>query len=154
MKKLLIPIGLYLAVGLSIGPGVPRMEAAGLTEVCAEIHNWIVSYVDQYRGHLLKIVVRDPMYSGHSPRVGYWITFPEDWVTRRNDSTPIVRGCQDAPGSAYTIEIKTEEGSWVSGAKLLVKKLSADWRKISFTVLGDPDDPSSVVTERVIEIPE
>jgi hypothetical protein len=113
-----------------------------------------VSYVDPFRGHLLKIVVRDPMYSGQFPRVGYWITFPEDWVTRRNDSTPIVRGCQDTPGSAYTIEIKTEEGTWVSGAKLLVKKLSADWRKISFTVFGDPDDPSSVVTERVIEIPE
>ena len=34
------------------------------------------------------------------------------------------------------------------------QKLSADWRKISFTVFADPDDPSSVVTERIIEIPK
>ncbi|MFQ5803172.1 MAG: hypothetical protein ACE5JQ_09790 [Candidatus Methylomirabilales bacterium] len=154
MKRLLITIALCLAVGLRIGPEAERLEAADVAEVCAEIHDWIVSYVEPFRGHLLRIIVRDPMFSGSSPRVGYWITFPEDWVTKRNDSTPIVRACQDTPGSAYTVEVKSEEGSWVSGAKLLVKKLSADWRKISFTLFADPDDPSSAVAERVIEIPE
>lgn len=154
MKRLLLLIGLCLVVGLSIGPGTERPEAAEFTEVCAEIRDWIVTYVEPFRGHLLRIIVRDPMSSAQSPRIGYWITFPKDWVTEKTDSAPIARGCQETAGSAYTFEVKTEEGSWVSGAKLLVKKLSADWRVISFTVFADPDDPSSVLTERVIEIPK
>ncbi len=154
MKRLLLLIASCLVVGLSIGPGAERLQATEFTEVCAEIRDWIVTYVEPFRGHLLRIVVRDPMSSAAFPRVGYWITFPKDWVTEKTDSTPIVRGCQESAGSAYTFEVKTEEGSWVSGAKLLVKKLSTDWRLISFTIFADPEDPSSVLTERVIAIPK
>lgn len=153
MKRLLIPIGLCVMAGLGAGPGAQRLEAANFVEVCAEIHHWIVTYVEPFRGHLLRIIVRDPSSSEQFPRVGYWITLPKDWVMEQDDSKPVVRGCQDTAGGVYTVEVKTDEGSWVSGAKLLVKKLSADWRKISFTLFADPDDPSSVVTERIIEIP-
>ena len=154
VKGWVLPTTLCLAVGFSAGPGAERLQAANFVEVCAEIHHWIVTYVEPFRGHLLRIIVRDPTSSEQFPRVGYWITFPKDWVTKHDNSKPIVRGCQDTAGGVYTVEVKTEEGSWVSGAKLLVKKLSADWRKISFTVFADPDDPSSVVTERIIEIPK
>lgn len=153
MNRLLIPMALCLGVGLSIVPAPTLSESANLVGACAEVHQWIVTYAEPFRGHLLRVIVRDPSSSEQFPRVGYWITFPKDWVAEQRDSKPIVRGCQDTAGGVYTVEVKTEEGSWVSGAKLLVKKLSADWRKISFTVFTDPDDPSSVAIERIIEIP-
>lgn len=153
VKRMILSIALCLGVGLSIVPAPKLSQSASLVEACAEVHQWIVTYVEPFRGHLLRVIVRDPTSSDQFPRVGYWITFPKDWVAEQPDFKAIVRGCQDTAGGVYTVEVKTEEGSWVSGAKLLVKKLSADWRKISFTVLSDPDDPSSVATERIIEIP-
>lgn len=150
--RLLLPICLCLSVGLSVLP--ERVDAAKIEEACAEIRDWIVSYVESYRGHLVRIIVRDPMSSQSFPRVGYWITFPENWVKAPRRHDPIARGCQDTEGGSYTVELKTKKGNWVSGSRLVVKKLSADWRKISFTVLSDPNDPSSAVTKRIIEIPK
>ncbi len=154
MSRRLLQIWLSLALGLGISLKAERLDAATFAEVCAEIHDWVVTYVEPFRGHLLRIIVRDPMSSQMFPRVGYWITFPKDWIQAQDDSTPIVRGCQETAGGAHTFEVQTEEGDWVSGAKLLVKKLSEDWRRISFTLLRDPDDPSSAVTERIVEIPK
>ncbi|MFQ5658023.1 MAG: hypothetical protein ACE5G5_10810 [Candidatus Methylomirabilales bacterium] len=149
---LLLPIGLCLAVGLSILP--ERGDARDAKGECAEIREWIVTYVEPYRGRLVRIIVRDPMSSQSFPRVGYWITFPENWVKAPRRHDPIVRGCQDMEGDSYTVELKSKSGNWVSGSRLVVKKLSPGWRKISFTILSDPNDPSSAVVERIIEIPK
>ncbi|MGH7351037.1 MAG: hypothetical protein ACREJJ_01535 [Candidatus Methylomirabilales bacterium] len=152
--RLLLPIGLILAAGLSIGPGAKRLEAAHAGGACAEVHAWVVTYVESFRGHLLRIIARDPLSPDNFPRVGYWITFPENWMAKKDHPRPIARGCQETPGGPYTVEVQTEKGDWIAGSRLLVNKLSADWRRISFTVLTDPDDPASVVIERVLEIPE
>lgn len=152
--RLLLPIGLTLAAVLSTGPGVEGLQETKPAGQCAEIYDWVVTYVESFRGHLLRIVVRDPRSSEALPLVGYWITFPEDWVKAPRHPNAIVRACQDTPGGPYTVEVQREKGDWVAGQRLVVKKLSTDWRRISFTVLADPDDPSSVALERVIEIPE
>ena len=152
MIRLTLPIWLCLAVGLSVLPG--RVDAAKVEGECAEVRDWIVTYVESYRGHLVRIIVRDPMTSDQFPRVGYWITFQDNWVKAPRRHEPIVRACQEFEGGPYTVELKNKKGTWVSGSRLVVKKLSADWRKISFTVLSNPDDPSSAVTERIIKIPK
>lgn len=152
--RLLLPFGLILAAGLSIGPEAERLEAGHAGGACAEVHAWVVTYVESFRGHLLRIIARDPLFPDNFPRVGYWITFPENWMAKQEHPRPIARGCQETPGGPYTVEVRAEKGDWVAGTRLLVNKLSADWRKISFTVLTDPDDPASVVTEIVVEIPE
>jgi len=150
----LLPIGLALGAVLSSSAGAEGLEETKPAGPCAEIYDWVVTYVESFRGHLLRIIVRDPRSSQALPLVGYWITFPEDWVKAPRHPDPVVRACQDTPGGPYTVEVQTEKGDWVAGSRLLVKKLSPDWRRISFTVLTDPDDPSSIVTERVVEIPE
>jgi hypothetical protein len=152
--KALLPIELILAAGLSIGPGAERLEATHAGGACAEVHAWVVTYVEPFRGHLLRIIARDPLFPDNFPRVGYWITSPENWMAKKEHPRPVARGCQETPGGAYTVEVQTEGGEWVAGRRLEVNKLSVDWRRISFTVLADPDEPSSVVTERVVEIPE
>lgn len=152
VPRLLLPICLCLAVGLSVLPG--RVNPEEVEGECAEVRDWIVTYAESYRGHLVRIIVRDPMTSDRFPRVGYWITFQDNWVKAPRRHDPIVRGCQEFEGGPYTVELKNKKGNWVSGSRLVVKKLSADWRKISFTVLSNPDDPSSAVTERIIQIPK
>jgi hypothetical protein len=152
--RLLLPIGFILATGLGMGLAPGRLEAAHAGGACAEVHAWVVTYVEPFRGHLLRIIARDPLFPENFPRVGYWITFPENWLAKKDHPRPIARGCQETPGGAYTVEVQTESGEWVAGRGLGVNKLSADWRRISFTVLADSDEPSSVITERVVEIPE
>jgi hypothetical protein len=154
MGKALLSIGLTLATGLGIGQPPEGLEGAHAGGACAEVHGWVVTYVEPFRGHLLRIVARDPLFPDNFPRVGYWITFPEKWMAKKDHPRPIARGCQETPGGAYTVEVQTEGGDWVAGRRLGVNKLSADWRRISLTVFADPDDPSSAVTERVVEIPE
>lgn len=154
VKRPLLLIGLCLAIWLCIGPGAERVEAATAAGQCAAVYDWVVTYVEPYRGHLLRIIVRDPMSSEYFPLVGYWITTPENWVKAPRHLNAIVRGCQETPGGSYTVEVQTEEGTWVSGRGLRVRKLSTDWHRISITILADPDEPSSVIIERIIEIPK
>ena len=139
--RLLLPIGLALGAVLSSGPGAEGLEETKPAGQCAEIYDWVVTYVESFRGHLLRIVVRDPRSSEALPLVGYWITFPENWVKAPRHPNPIVRGCQDTPGGPYTVEVQTEKGDWVAGSRLLVKKLSPDWGRSPLPSLRIPMIP-------------
>src|SRR3970282_1252189 len=121
--RLLLPIGLILAAGLSIGPGAKRLEAAHAGGACAESHARGGNYVESLRCPLLRIIARDPLFPDNFPRVGYWITFPENWMAKKDHPRPIARGCQETPGGPYTFEVQTEKGDWVAGSRVLVNKI-------------------------------